>query len=172
MGMQNSAQAFQRLVDSVIGDLEGTFTYLDDILIYAKSEAEHMKILEELFSRLSRAGLSIALGKCEFGVQALDYLGYRVDASGLAPLPRKTEALRNFPRPTKQKELLAFLGAINYYRASLPKLEPSESSNPSRHEDARAPSQVLDPLYKLATCKLSKKNGESFHEHDNMIALY
>ena len=34
MGMANSAQSFQRLVDSVLGDIPGTFTYLDDVLVY------------------------------------------------------------------------------------------------------------------------------------------
>ena len=97
-------------------------------------------------------------------MQSLDYLGYRVDASGLAPLPRKTEALQQFPQPTKQKELLAFLGAINYYRASLPKLKKEESSNPTHHDGLRSPAEILDPLYKLATCKISKKAGESFQD--------
>ena len=42
MGMANSAQSFQRLVESVIGDLEGVFVYLDDLLLYTKTEEEHV----------------------------------------------------------------------------------------------------------------------------------
>ena len=64
MGMANSAQSFQRLVESVVGDMEGVFCYLDDLLIYSRSQEEHLKTLEELFSRLSRAGLTLALSKC------------------------------------------------------------------------------------------------------------
>ena len=54
----------------------------------------------------------------------------------------KIEALENFPKPLKQKQLLAFLGALNYYRSSLPKLEAKEPGG-----RARAPAVVLDPLY-------------------------
>lgn len=52
MGLQNSA-SFQPLVDSVIRDMKDVYCYLDDILIYSKDQASHMKTLEELFKRLS-----------------------------------------------------------------------------------------------------------------------
>merc|ERR1711951_4306 len=55
MGMANSAQAFQRLVESVLGDLPGCFVYLDDILCYSKTEEEHKKLIEEVFKRLDKA---------------------------------------------------------------------------------------------------------------------
>ena len=177
MGMQNSAQAFQRLVDSVVGDMKSVFCYLDDLIIFSKSQKEHLETLEELFQKLDQAGLAIALSKCKFGVQSLDYLGYEVSSAGLKPLPKKTEALMKFPPPTKQKELLGFLGAINYYRASLPNLldhervkcvsdSPGGSSNTPSESSAlgTAPSQILDPLYKLATCQLVKGKGQSFSD--------
>ena len=166
MGMRNSAQSFQRMVQDVVGDMESVFCYLDDLLIFSKSPEHHMQVLEELFSKLEQAGLTLALSKCQFGVDSLEYLGYQVDSKGIVPVKKKVAALQNFPPPTKQKELLAFLGAFNYYRASLPKLEAAESFNPVRYSDAeaRSPSQILDPLYKLATCKLSKKKGESFQD--------
>ena len=158
MGMANSAQAFQRLVESVLAGIEGCFVYLDDILCYSKSPEEHIKLLEEVFSRLDKAGLSLALGKCEFGQQSVNYLGYKVDSSGLAPLKKKVEALEKFASPNTQKELLAFLGALNYYRASMPHLSALESATPldPSVSPSRSPAAVLDPLYKAATCKIQK----------------
>ena len=158
MGMANSAQAFQRLVESVIGDMEGVFCYLDDLLIYSKSHQEHLKILEEVFKKLSNAGLSLSLSKCSFGVPAVDYLGYRVDKTGLTPMAKKVEALQSFPPPQKQKDVLAFLGALNYYRSSLPRLSPEDSVTPT--SVTRSPAEVLDPLYKLATCTIEKKKDQ------------
>ena len=114
MGLKNSAQSFQRLAQDVIGDLEDVFVYLDDILIFSKTQEDHLKTLEELFSRLSSAGLSLALSKCQFGVESLEYLGYKVSADGISPIPRKIDALQDFPPPQKQKDLLGFLGALNY----------------------------------------------------------
>ena len=122
MGRQNNGQSFQRLVDSVLKGLPDTFCYLDDILLFSKSKESHLATLEELFKRLSKAGLSINLSKCEFGKTSLDYLGFTIDRDGLRPIEKKVEAIQNFPKPTNQKQLLGFLGALNYYRSSLPSL--------------------------------------------------
>merc|ERR1712102_250587 len=109
--------------------MDGVFTYLDDLLVYTKTEEEHMKVLEELFTRLEKAGLTLALSKCVFGATSVDYLGYTVSEHGLTPIKKKLEALEKFPPPTKQKEALAFLGALNYYRSSLPRLNAEESAD-------------------------------------------
>ena len=124
MGMSNSAQAWQRLIDSIIGDMEQVYCYLDDLLIFSKTEEDHLATLDKIFSRLANAGLSISLKKCQFGQESLEYLGYKVDSTGISPMAKKIEALNKFPAPSKQKELLGFLGALNYYRASLPNQSP------------------------------------------------
>ena len=45
---------------------------------------------------------------------------------------------------------MGFLGSPNYYRASLPNVISPNGA-------VRTPAEVLDPLYKLATCKLSRQ---------------
>ena len=163
MGMRNAAQSFQRLADSILGDLEGSFCYLDDVLLFSKSPEEHQKLVEELFKRLDKAGMSIALSKCQFGVSSLEYLGYQVSSKGFAPIQKKIEALQSFPAPTKQKELLAFLGALNYYRSSLPNMDVSELTGSSGSESGSVtPAAILDPLYKLATTPIQKTKGNLF----------
>ena len=149
MGLKNSGQSFQRLIENVLQGLPDVFVYLDDILIFSKNQADHMKVLEELFQRLSKAGLTIALDKCEFGKDELDYLGYTISSQGIRPIERKTEAIQNYPIPEKPKQLLAFLGALNYYRASLPNLPPDD-----KHGYARTPAEVLAPLYQVATADI------------------
>ena len=43
MGLRNAAQSFQRMMDSIFGDLEGLFVYMDYILLFAKGEEEHYR---------------------------------------------------------------------------------------------------------------------------------
>jgi hypothetical protein len=62
----------------------------------------------------------INLEKCVFGVPTIDYLGYRVDATGDSPLPSNVSAILEFPRPGTVKELQGFLGLLNFYRRFLP----------------------------------------------------
>ena len=126
----------------ILGDMEEIFIYLDDVLIYSKDEASHMRMLEELFRRLDKAGLAISKKKCVFGVKELDFVGYKVIKFGIVPIPRKLEAIARFPAPQKQKQLLGFLGAINYYRRCLGNLA------------GESPATILQPLYAVATQKL------------------
>ena len=144
MGLRNSGQSFQRLVDFVLRDMENIFVYMDDVLIYSKNEQDHLATLDELFRRLDQNGLTISLKKCLFGKEKLDFLGYQVSKTGITPLPKKVQAITEFPTPTKPKQLLGFLGAINYYRRSLPKFKN------------KTPAEWLQPLYEVATKKLTE----------------
>ena len=156
MGLQNSAQSFQRLVDSVLAGVPNCFVYLDDILVFNDNMEDHLNTLETIFKRLNDAGLTLALSKCEFGKSSLDYLGYTVSKDGISPIEKKISVLQDFPVPTKQKQLLGFLGALNYYRSSLPCLPPIDEKSKER-----TPAEILDPLYKLATAELPKKTSFS-----------
>ena len=51
----------------------------------------------------------------------------------------------------------------------MPKLNPDESDSPE-HKEPRLPAEVLDPLYKLATCKLELKKGALFKDIWNSSA--
>ena len=90
------------------------------------------------------------LKKCRFGLSEIDYLGFRVNGEGITPLPRKLDAIVEYPTPTKPKMLAGYLGAISYYRRSLPKI------------NNMSPSEILDPLYRAATKKMP---GTKFTEY-------
>jgi hypothetical protein len=66
-GLKKAAQAFQRLMDTVLRDLEFTFIYIDDIFIASRNKAEHMVHLRQVLERLQQQGLIINLAKCQFG---------------------------------------------------------------------------------------------------------
>jgi len=55
-----------------------------------------------------------------FGRSTIDFLGHRISAGGVVPLPEKVEAIRQFPQPTSIKELQQFAGMIDFYHRFLP----------------------------------------------------
>ena len=81
-GLKSAAQTFQRLMDSVLQDIDSAFVYLDDILIASSTEKEHMDDLKAVFKRLMDHGLVIRLEKCLFGVSSLEFLGHQVSKKG------------------------------------------------------------------------------------------
>ena len=119
-GLRNAAQSFQRFMDRVVRGLEFVVVYIDDILIASSSPQQHMEHLRLLLSRLQDNGLRIHPHKCVFGVPSVDFLGHRVSAAGLEPLPQKVAAIEDFPRPATVRKLREFLGLVNYYHRFIP----------------------------------------------------
>ena len=119
-GLRNAAQTFQRFIDSVIRGLDFCYAYIDDLLVASADAEEHERHLHQLFSRLSEHGLVINPVKSQFGVESLEFLGHRVDSTGVRPLEEKTRAIREFPQPQTQRKLKEFLGLVNFYRRFVP----------------------------------------------------
>lgn len=122
MGLHNSAATWQRLMDRVIGaDLDPhVFVYLDDIVIVTPDFDSHVRVLEEVFNRLIRAGLTLSRDKCKFCMPELKFLGYVVNQSGLNVDPDKVSAIVNVPIPTSVTEVRRFLGMASWYRRFVP----------------------------------------------------
>ena len=70
---------FQLLIDKVLMGCSGfAMGYLDDIIIFSKTEEEHLQHLEEIFIRLRKFGLKMKREKCSFFKKHIQYLGHLV----------------------------------------------------------------------------------------------
>lgn len=117
-GLTNAPATFQRLADSIFGPefYPHVVVFLDDILVCSSDFKTHCRLLREVFSRLSSAGLKINPDKCEFGCREVKYLGFRVNESGLTTDPEKVDSVVTFPSPINVKQLRTFLGMAGWYR--------------------------------------------------------
>ncbi|XP_023191398.1 uncharacterized protein LOC111608951 [Xiphophorus maculatus] len=115
-GLRNAPATFQRLMNYVVGDMPGCAVYLDDVVIYSDTWEQHMERIHDLFTRLSVAGLTINLAKCEFAKATVTYLGHVVGQGQVRPVAAKVQAVLNFPVPVTKKDLMRFLGLVSYYR--------------------------------------------------------
>ena len=131
-GVASAPAIFQRAMDSLLQDIEHVTVYLDDILVTGKTEMEHLRNLEEVLSRLEKAGIRLKKSKCAFMLPSVEYLGHTISAEGLLPTKEKVRAIMDAPTPQDVSQLRSFLGLINYYGKFLPHL-----------------SSVLSPLYLL-----------------------
>ena len=96
--------------------------YLDDIIIYSRSEKEHLEHLEEIFTRLKTAGLKLKLEKCCFFKKHIQYLGHLILADGIQPLPEKLESIAKMPAPRNPKEVKKIiLRLVGYNRKFVPR---------------------------------------------------
>ena len=136
-GLSQAPAYFQLLIDQVLmGCGEFAMGYLDDIIVFSKTEEEHLQHLEEIFKRLKHFDLKMKRQKSSFFKKHLQYLGHLVSEKGFEPLPEKLEAIRTMPHPKTAKEVKQFLGLIGYYRKFVPRF--SDLSRPltclTRHD--------------------------------------
>jgi hypothetical protein len=121
-GLCNAPATFQRLMNEVFrGELDDfVLVYLDDILIFSKTEEEHRRHVAEVLAKLEAHKLYAKMSKCEFGKQRVESHGHIVSAEGVQVDPRKITAIEEWPTPRTVREVRSFVGLASYYRRFVP----------------------------------------------------
>ncbi len=74
--------------------------YIDDILIYSRSIAEHKVHLKQVFDILNKYNFKLKEKKCALYLKSVEFLGYTVSPSGLHVEQGKVDVVRDWPTPT------------------------------------------------------------------------
>ena len=150
-GFKNAPSFFMRCMDKVYGDLAGKIIiiYFDDGIIFSKDFEEHLLNLKTVFDCLRKSGLTLKPSKCEFLMETITFLGFKISAKGIDADPAKIKAIVNFPRPTNLTAVRSFVGLSGFYRRKVPKF-----------------AQIAEPL-----TRLTKKVNEEGTDY-RQIALH
>ncbi|GJY94637.1 gag-pol polyprotein [Tanacetum coccineum] len=105
-------------INEVLRPLIGKFVvvYFDDILVYSKSEEEHLGHLRSVFDLLRKYKLYGKMEKCDFMVPSMVFLGYVVSKEGISMDPSKVEAIKSWLTPSSITEVRSFHGLASFYR--------------------------------------------------------
>jgi hypothetical protein len=122
-GLTSAPATFQRLMNEVLREFLDVcvVVYLDDILIYSKTEAEHLQHVTRVLEALRKAGLHAQESKCEFGMTECEFLGHIITEHGVKVDPHKVSVIQDWPIPQGNhddiiRDVRSFLGLANYYR--------------------------------------------------------
>jgi hypothetical protein len=115
--LTNAPATFMRMMDNILRPFTNNFVvvYLDDILIYNKTCAEHLHHIQQVLHTLRQHKLYANLEKFSFGMDRVHYLGYIIDQHGVHVDPAKIQVICDWPAPTTLTELQSFLGLANFY---------------------------------------------------------
>jgi hypothetical protein len=96
-GLTNAPAHFMYLMNLVFMPELDKFVvvFIDDILVYSKSEEEHAKHLKVVLTRLRDHQLYAKFSKCEFWLKEVQFLGHVLSAEGVAVDPGKVKDILN-----------------------------------------------------------------------------
>ncbi|KAL0551240.1 hypothetical protein IC582_010326 [Cucumis melo] len=105
-GLTNAPAVFMDLMNRVFREFLDTFVivFIDDILIYSKTEAEHEEHLRMVLQTLRDNKLYAKFSKCEFWLKQVSFLGHVVSKAGVSVDPAKIEAVTGWTRPSTVSE--------------------------------------------------------------------
>jgi len=117
-GLTNAPSTFQDMMNHVLSDIldVGVLAYMDDILIYGKTEEEHDRLVKEILERLQKNGLAVSPEKCVWKTQEVEFLGYIIGRNGMKMSEEKVKAVLSWEMPKSLTEVQLFLGFPNFYR--------------------------------------------------------
>jgi hypothetical protein len=90
--------------------------FIDDILVYSKTEEGHAEHLRLVLGTLREHQLYAKFSKCEFWLKKVGFLGHVISAGGVSIDPSKIISSMERKAPINPTELRAFLGLASYYR--------------------------------------------------------
>jgi hypothetical protein len=106
-GLTNAPAYFMFLMNKVFMEYLDKFVvvFIDDILVYSKSEEEHEEHLRLALQKLRENRLYAKLSKCEFWMKQVAFLGYVISKGGIL----------SWNAPTSVDNIQSFLGLAGYY---------------------------------------------------------
>ncbi|GFY32816.1 retrovirus-related Pol polyprotein from transposon 297 [Trichonephila clavipes] len=141
-GLSEAAPNFQKAIDEILKPILGRFVmvYMDDVIITSSSIHEHINHLNQVFTLLRDAGLTLNKEKCHFASDKLKYLGLIISKEGIETDNNKVKAITEMKPTENNKGVSKFLGMAGWYQKFI-----------AHYAD------ICEPLYRL------KKKGAKFN---------
>ncbi len=143
-GLTNAPATFQRLMQSCLGEqnMDYCLIYLDDIVIYSRTQESHIWRVDRIFERLRAEGLKLRPDKCDFFKSEITYLGHEVSAEGVKPSNFNLKAVAQFAPPSTFTAVRQFVGLASHYRRFIkgfakiarPLTDLTSGENASKHQ--------------------------------------
>ena len=156
-GLKNAGATYMRDMKTIFHDMihKEIEVYVDDVIIKSHESLDHLTYLKKFFDRLRRYNLKLNPSKCAFGVPADKLFGFIVSRRGIELDPSKIKVIQDLPPPKTKKEVMSFLGRLNYISRFI-----SQSN------------VVCEPIFKLLKKDTSKKCTEECQTASDAIKSY
>ena len=121
MGIKNAGAFFQRMMDEILGDLEGIHCYIDNILVGSCGGSDkemftkHYNDVRSVLEQLRKFKIIVETSKVDFFTRSVQFCGHILEGGTRKPAPGKLMVLERWEKPTNIRGLRGFLGLCNFY---------------------------------------------------------
>ena len=119
-GLMNAPANFQRFMENALGDLRDDICipYLDDIIVFSNSFADHIEHLRKVLRRLRSHGVKLKPSKCTLFKREVSFLGRIVSQDGYRMDPKATSAVEAWKntKPRTVGDIRKLMGFLGVYR--------------------------------------------------------
>ena len=103
-------------------DKSSALVYFDDILLLADEKHEMFVLIKELQKIATKANLKLAPEKSLYMLLKVKFLGHKIRNNTIKPISSKVDAIKKIPSPKEKKDVMQFLGSVNFYSNFIEKL--------------------------------------------------
>ena len=115
-GVASSPALWLRTIDSILKDLPGFCCLVNDILVAAKTESEHLSRLKVVFKRLQDIDVHISSLRSVYFLQKKFLTSdLKLPITVYSKLMKKSRKLKKSPAATNGSDVRSFLGLITFY---------------------------------------------------------
>ncbi|GJU91695.1 reverse transcriptase domain-containing protein [Tanacetum coccineum] len=117
-GPTNAPAIFMDLMNRVCRPYLDKFVivFIDDILIYSKTQEEHVEHLRLVLELLKKEKLYAKFSKCKLWLREVHILGHVINANGIHVDPSKIEDVKKWKAHRTLTKVRSFIGLAGYYR--------------------------------------------------------
>ena len=90
--------------------------YLDNMIVYFKTEDEHLVCLHAVLEPFMENGLKLKPSKCNFFHMEINYLGHKVSVAGMEPSTEGLKGIAEMAPPAMYTQVHKFLSTTGYFR--------------------------------------------------------
>lgn len=118
MGLKGAPSYFQQMMSTVV--LVGLIyticeVYLDDVIVFGKTDDEFISNLRQVFLRFRERRITVNPDKTRLGLPQVEYVGHLIDGTGMSFTRDRINTVVNLKKPQLAKELKTFIGLANYF---------------------------------------------------------
>lgn len=121
-GLINAPFTFQRIMNHVFKKYLWKFVivYMDDILIFSRDEKEHIIHVKLVLQKIEEHGFRLNYKKCAFGVQEVEFLGFKVSNGAISMMDAQKEKILSIKEPENNSELRKIIDLLSFFRRFIP----------------------------------------------------